>query len=391
MSSSSAPPSTADYVFGVPLTPEQEAAFPHDNGASRLLGSIWALSVLATIFLALRVYCRLLKRQSLWWDDGILIASWVCILIESSILSYMTTLGYGKHIWDFPLENFSSIMVPTTVAGTFSATAAVWSKTSFGITLLHITDGWIKKVTWFCIISMNIAFFITAILPWVYCTPVQASWDLTIKGKCIPFKVIVHFDIFSASYSAFMDLIMAVLPWRFLWKLQMHRKEKIGVGLAMSMGVFASATAIVKTTKLPHMLNPDFAESIPLWIWGNAETCSSIIAASIPMLRVLVREAKSSRNYPSDYYAKETGLGNTSRFVTISSRPAPSGSDIELHKLGEDDRSDRSILGNGSPNAATTPGSGTPAPQPKNGIMHTTDIVVKYDDEEHAAGGPHAH
>ena len=184
----------------------------------------------------------------------------VCILVESAILSYMTTLGYGKHIWDFPIENFAGVMLPTTVAGTFSATAAVWSKTSFGITLLHITDGWIKKVTWFCIISMNIAFFVTALLPWVYCTPVQASWDLTIKGKCIPFKVIVHYDIFSASYSAFMDLIMAILPWRFLWKLQMHRKEKIGVGLAMSMGVFASATAIVKTSKLPHMLEPDFGK-----------------------------------------------------------------------------------------------------------------------------------
>ena len=108
------------------------------------------------------------------------------------------------------------------------------------------------------------------------------------------------------------------------------------------------------------------------------------------MLRVLVREAKSSRNYPSDYYAKETGLGNTSRFVTISSRPAPSGSDVELHKLGEDDRSDRSILGNGSPNGngGATVG-GAAGGQPKTGIMHTTDIVVKYDDEEHAAGGPH--
>ncbi len=81
MSSSAAPANVsldpADYVFGVPLTPEQDAVFPHDNGASRLLGSIWALSALATVFLALRVYCRMLKRQSLWWDDGILIASWV--------------------------------------------------------------------------------------------------------------------------------------------------------------------------------------------------------------------------------------------------------------------------------------------------------------------------
>ncbi len=29
------------------------------------------------------------------------------------------------------------------------------------------------------------------------------------------------------------------------------------------------------------------------------------------------------------------------------SRPGPSGSDVELHKLGDDDRSQRSILNNG--------------------------------------------
>jgi hypothetical protein len=87
------------------------------------------------------------------------------------------------------------------------------------------------------------------------------------------------------------------------------------------------------------------------------------------MLRVLVRDAKSSRQYPSGYYNKDSGLtGNHSRFVTISSRPAPSGSDVELHKMGDDDRSDRSILNNAEGRT-------------KAGIVQVTDITVKYDEE----------
>ncbi len=87
------------------------------------------------------------------------------------------------------------------------------------------------------------------------------------------------------------------------------------------------------------------------------------------MLRVLVRDAKSSRGYPSGYYDKEPGhTGNHSRFVTITSRPAPSGSDIELNKMGDDDRSDRSILNNGEGRS-------------KAGIVQVTDITVKYDEE----------
>ena len=41
-----------------------------------------------------------------------------------------------------------------------------------------------------------------------------------------------------AGYSALMDFTLAVLPWTFLWKLQMNRTEKIGVMVAMSMGVW---------------------------------------------------------------------------------------------------------------------------------------------------------
>jgi hypothetical protein len=34
-----------------------------------------------------------------------------------------------------------------------------------------------------------------------------------------------------------MDVLLAMLPWKIIWNLQMKRREKIGVGLAMSMGI----------------------------------------------------------------------------------------------------------------------------------------------------------
>lgn len=42
---------------------------------------------------------------------------------------------------------------------------------------------------------------------------------------------------FRKAYSALMDFTLAFLPWTFLTTLRMRRKEKIGVGIAMSMGV----------------------------------------------------------------------------------------------------------------------------------------------------------
>ena len=41
--------------------------------------------------------------------------------------------------------------------------------------------------------------------------------------------------------------------------LQMKSQEKIGVAVAMSLGIFAGATAVVKCTYLPLLDNPDFS------------------------------------------------------------------------------------------------------------------------------------
>jgi hypothetical protein len=147
-------------------------------------------------------------------------------------------LGYGLHIWDFDVQNnMAPLVVMMNVTGTFSVTAAIWSKTSFGITLLHLTDGWAKKATWFIIVSMNIAMGLSALFPWVSCTPIHKAWDMYAVGTCWDPKVMVHYNIFSGAYSVFMDFALALLPWQFIWGLQMKKKEKIGVGVAMSMGI----------------------------------------------------------------------------------------------------------------------------------------------------------
>lgn len=38
-------------------------------------------------------------------------------------------------------------------------------------------------------------------------------------------------------YSAVMDITLAFLPWKLVWALQMRKKEKFGVAVAMSCGV----------------------------------------------------------------------------------------------------------------------------------------------------------
>ena len=41
----------------------------------------------------------------------------------------------------------------------------------------------------------------------------------------------------NTGYSALMDFVLAFLPWKLVWSLQMRKKEKFGVAVAMSLGV----------------------------------------------------------------------------------------------------------------------------------------------------------
>jgi hypothetical protein len=39
------------------------------------------------------------------------------------------------------------------------------------------------------------------------------------------------------AYSGAQDFVLALLPWTIVWNLQMRKKEKFGVAVAMSLGI----------------------------------------------------------------------------------------------------------------------------------------------------------
>ena len=41
------------------------------------LGIIWTFAAVSGAFLGLRIYCKLVRKRQLWWDDYVLIVAWV--------------------------------------------------------------------------------------------------------------------------------------------------------------------------------------------------------------------------------------------------------------------------------------------------------------------------
>lgn len=55
---------------------------PIPNIGPSTAAAIWALVGAASLFLFLRIYCKIWKSRGIWWDDLVLIVSWVCSLLR---------------------------------------------------------------------------------------------------------------------------------------------------------------------------------------------------------------------------------------------------------------------------------------------------------------------
>lgn len=370
------------------LSPEEIAALPHDDLGPLILALTWTLTAISLVFLALRIYCKsFLKGVALWWDDYVLVASWITLLVATALATRLVLLGFGKHNWDFPQKNLQEYMLVTLVEATILACSIVWSKTGFAITLLRITEGWVRIAVWVIIATINIISIVGVLVSWVRCTPLVKAWDLSVprdQGSCWPFKPLLNVYSFAAVFSGVMDVVLALLPWPIIWKLQMKRQEKIGVAVAMSMGIFAGTTAFVKAAKIQIIDLEDLYSGVEGTLWGYIEGSFTITAASIPLLRVFIKNARSTGRYyttgdsrrhnptgqsESRHRSRPTALipGDTqTNTVTITSRRLRG---IPERQFVGDDASDKSILAD---ERLAVPGR----------ILQTSEVVVDYDDRK---------
>ncbi|KAG4434501.1 hypothetical protein IFR05_010006 [Cadophora sp. M221] len=319
----------------------------NQQNVNALLGTQWVVTGLALLFLVLRLYCKRTLGKGFWWDDHLLIAAWVCLLVNCALVTEAISHGLGRHLADVDPSSIPLLLQPNTHAGLFSVMAAGLSKTSFAATLLRLMpDTWQRVAIWFIIISTNTIMGISGISVYVQCSPIERVWNRTIPGTCWPHERQTTLGMIAGGYSSAMDFVLALLPSFLLWNLQMKRREKFGVAFAMSLGALAGCAGIVKVLQLRKKDKSDFTFFVAdLKICTAVESATAIMAACVPVFRVLLRKAsthyqnsRADHTPPQRYRLESVYNKNT---VVISSCQLKSESGGGNH----DDQSDRSILG----------------------------------------------
>ncbi|KAF2797311.1 hypothetical protein K505DRAFT_144592 [Melanomma pulvis-pyrius CBS 109.77] len=275
----------------------------HTN-APTMVTSMWTITGVALLFILLRLFMKWRYGKKIGCDDGLITFSWGLLVVYTAFIHMATKHGLGYHIVDIPDDDLPIALKYLTIAEFFAVLALQISKTSFAVTLLRLAGrSWHNWLLWGIIITLNVVMGFDAIEIFASCTPVAKIWRPLLAGSCWDPRVIIDVSIFAGAYSGVMDLILAGFPIVLLWPLRIERKEKIGVSVAMSLGVFAGIAAFIKTSYLPDIGRwQDVTYSCyVLIIWAAAEVAITIVATSIPYLRLAFKDPRHrSRGYQMD-------------------------------------------------------------------------------------------
>ncbi|PSN63289.1 hypothetical protein BS50DRAFT_109155 [Corynespora cassiicola Philippines] len=119
------------------------------------------------------------------------------------------------------------------------------------------------------------------------CLPIHAYWDSTVQGWCFPNAVLWFVN---AGLNIFTDILVVVLPIPGIFKLQLPRKQRIGVSLVFALGFFVCVISIVRLKALyaATMSTDSTFDNYDIAIWSVVEVNSAVIGACLPTLKPLI-------------------------------------------------------------------------------------------------------
>ncbi|CAN9258538.1 unnamed protein product [Alternaria alternata] len=191
--------------------------------------------------------------------------------------------------------------------------------------------------------------------------------------------------LWTGTFSAIVDLYLAIYPAIVLYKLQINFKKKVVLSVALGLGSIAAVVAVYKSTRLPALASADFSyDTADITVWTSIEGNAIIIGACIPTLQPLFDQLLGHGLFSSLGGGRDRGGYKSNdrsglKLATIGSKTLRSTkqhgkSGVSEGTLGHD--SQDSILG---PNHR--PGSDeSQNVKQSSGITRTQHLVVEYED-----------
>ncbi|OJJ99211.1 hypothetical protein ASPACDRAFT_43874 [Aspergillus aculeatus ATCC 16872] len=306
----------------------------------------WIFTGTAIAVVALKLFARGHVAKSLGWDDFFIFFSMGLSIIAAAFVSYAVTLGLGRHtaavIADHGIDRYVQTAKWQIIAFPFNIGAFSFPNISIAILISHLLDpNPLRTRCLYAMVTMQVVFaMVSVFIVFFQCRPTQKLWDAAREGHCWDASVFDDFSYWVSAYTTMTDIVLAVVPIRVFWKLQMRTATKVRVCIMMGLTLLSAVVTIIKATYL-HLFTDrtdPLYNVVPLVVWGFIEQNVVIVAACIPTLRPFFRKAFESKGCRSDSltHSSHPYSGATPKLKPSGAKRLPSESELPLDTIPHD-------------------------------------------------------
>ncbi|KAK7428309.1 hypothetical protein QQZ08_005206 [Neonectria magnoliae] len=267
--------------------PPPEGVTPDFDGSSPLQRIVVIVNActfaLATVTLALRLYCASVIVRRLDWDIPLIILSWAGSLAFFIAIILAIPSGFGKHLWDVRASDVEGYLNLLLVLGLTYVWPPTFTKLAILVLYHRIIPNFGFRLTIYAVAASLVVYtLVTTILLAGPCEPLKPG-----TGTCI-----VNLTISQAVFNIVSDIIIIVLPIPTIHRLNMRLKQKITIGLLLALG---SAVVVVSCIRFGYVQkmekNPDITWTQALAsLWSCIEMNTGIICNCLAQMKPFVRK-----------------------------------------------------------------------------------------------------
>ncbi|KAK4223429.1 hypothetical protein QBC38DRAFT_52011 [Podospora fimiseda] len=336
--------------------PPFEEPYPgwaEENKGPTIMGVTIAMTILTTMFVAARLYSRMISMGRLFIDDYIVIFCIVLCFAYLGLAGAAIAYGGGRHVQTLSPGDVQNALFFIIISFVPGVSGFVIPKFAVVILLAKLLNPgrthrmimWVISVLYFLMMIGML------VINFAQCTPAATQWGGA-DGVCWDRKITVDYSMALGIVSVFFDFYLAIYPTVVLLQLQLHWQKKLALASSLGFGYCAGAITCYKCYTLSGLLEiKDFTYTVDdVIVWTNIEACCVLIGACIPTLYPMMKKIfgnsvlggtsrrTASKGTPGSGYkmsgrSGRSGSGANGTVVTIGSRPKKGRSRTGSHHL----------------------------------------------------------
>ncbi|TKA61916.1 hypothetical protein B0A55_11312 [Friedmanniomyces simplex] len=221
----------------------------------------------------------------------------------SATAIFQTKWGLGLSARDFPLVNAVPFSRVQYAGGPLYTLAILGFKVSLLASYLRLAGfNRTYRYVLYTVMALVVANqLIYTFLLSLACRPIAKQWDPTIDGTCID-ELASYFGLGGSSLG--FDILIILLPFPILRRLQLDVKKKIALGCLFALGFFVSIIQIIRVRTIAKLVH--YTDSEPIIIWSIVEINLGVFIACTPSFAPLLKQFgnKVTNGYQSNSQSK---------------------------------------------------------------------------------------